>query len=213
MDRNGLPLDPCHLGVPSGVSKIISEPVVRSVQTMPLSCTETNMSPNGLKWDSAWPTSPRSSIGCVQTDFRFYGTFSANCAPILHQDYHYLQIGRNELPLEPHYLGVPLGVSKTIFEPIVRSAQTVHLYCINISTISKPTETSFHLSHMTWEYHRVRPKWFLSLWYIWCKPCTYLALILTLSLKGPTWDSTWPTHLGVPSGASKMIFEPMVPLV
>jgi hypothetical protein len=94
---------------------------------------------------------------------------------------------------------------------------------------------------------------FLSLWYIWCKPCTYHAPKLTLSPKVPKGDSTWPTsprnsiecvqnnfwgygtlsancgsilhwdkhylqmdqnkilhdphHLGVPSGASKMISE------
>ena len=33
---------PHHLGVPSGVSKMISEPMVRLAQTMHLSCTDTN---------------------------------------------------------------------------------------------------------------------------------------------------------------------------
>jgi hypothetical protein len=41
MDRNELPLDKCHLGVPLGVSKMISMPVVQSTQTMHLSCAET----------------------------------------------------------------------------------------------------------------------------------------------------------------------------
>ena len=49
-----------------------------------------------------------------------------------------------------------------ISEPMVRSTQTVQLYCVKISTISKWTELSIE-----------------------------------------------PHHLGVPSGASKMIFEPM----
>jgi hypothetical protein len=29
--------------------------------------------------------------------------------------------------------------------------------------------------------------------YVWRKPCTYLALTLTPSLNGPKWDLTWPT--------------------
>jgi hypothetical protein len=48
-------------------------------------------SPNGLKQDSKWPTSPRSSIGSVQNDFWACGTFGVNHVPILHQDWHYLQ--------------------------------------------------------------------------------------------------------------------------
>ena len=38
MERSEIPLDPRHLGVPSGASKMISEPMVRSTQTMHLSC-------------------------------------------------------------------------------------------------------------------------------------------------------------------------------
>jgi hypothetical protein len=46
---------------------------------------------------------------------------------------------------------------------MVRSAQTMHLFYVKISTIFKQTETSFHLSHVTLENHRVRPKCFLHL--------------------------------------------------
>jgi hypothetical protein len=42
MERNELPLDPRHVGVPSGVSKMISQPILRFVQTMHLSCAEIN---------------------------------------------------------------------------------------------------------------------------------------------------------------------------
>jgi hypothetical protein len=42
MDRNELPFELRHLGVPSGASKMISKHVVRLVETMHLSCTETN---------------------------------------------------------------------------------------------------------------------------------------------------------------------------
>jgi hypothetical protein len=55
----------------------------------------------------------------------------------------------NEIPHKPRHLGVPLGASKTIFEPLVRSAQTVHISCVKVSTISKRTKTSFHMTHIT----------------------------------------------------------------
>jgi hypothetical protein len=32
-----------------------------------------------------------------------------------------------------------------------------------------------------------------SLWYVWCKPCNYLAVRWTLSPDRPKWASTWPT--------------------
>ena len=72
-DRNEVPHDPRHLAVPSGASKMIYEPMVRSAQTVQLSAP-------------TLPTSPRSSIGCIQNDFLAYGTFDPNRAPILRQD-------------------------------------------------------------------------------------------------------------------------------
>jgi hypothetical protein len=42
MDRNERALDPRHAGVPSGGSKMITKPTVRSVQTVHLSCTDIN---------------------------------------------------------------------------------------------------------------------------------------------------------------------------
>jgi hypothetical protein len=49
----------------------------------------------------------------------------------------------------PHHLGVPLGVSKTISEPMVHLVQTMHLFCTNTKTISKWTETRFQMIHAT----------------------------------------------------------------
>jgi hypothetical protein len=151
------------------------------------------LSPNRPKHDSTWPTLPRSSIRCVHNDFRAYGTFGTNRAPVLNQDYHYLHTNRNELPFDSHHLGVSSGVSKTISEPMVHLAQTVHLSCTETNTISKWIKTSLHLSLVTQDYHLVHPKQFLRLWYIWCKLCTYHAPKLTLSLKGSKCGSTWPT--------------------
>jgi hypothetical protein len=165
-----LPLEPCHLGVPSGASKMISKPMVHLAQTMHLSCTYLT-----------WPTSPRSSFGCVQNDFQScgmfatngpnrastwvlspkcsikyvqnyfcaYGTFSTNHAHILRQDYHNLQMDRNEHPLDPCHLGVPSGACKMISELMVHLAQTVHLSCTDTNTISKRTKTRFHMTNIT----------------------------------------------------------------
>jgi hypothetical protein len=42
MDQNELPVEPRNLGVPSGVSKTISKAMVRLVQTVHLSSTDTH---------------------------------------------------------------------------------------------------------------------------------------------------------------------------
>jgi hypothetical protein len=119
--------------------------------------------------------------------------FGANRAPILYWNKHCLQIEWNVFPPDPRHIVVPSDVSNMIFEPLVHSVQTMHLFFIKITTISKRTKTSFHLSLMIMEYHRVRPKRFRGQWYVWRKPNTYLALTLTLSPNGPKQDSTWPT--------------------
>jgi hypothetical protein len=68
--------------------------------------------------------------------------------------------------------------------------QTVHLSCTDTNTISKQTKTWFHMTSVSYEIHQVRPKWFLGLWYIWRKPCTYLASRLALCPNGPNRVST-----------------------
>jgi hypothetical protein len=112
---------------------------------------------------------------------------------------------RNNVPLEPHHLVVPSDASKMISKPMVHLVQTMHLSCTDTNTVSKQKEERFHKTHVTSEFHRVRPKWFSSLWYIRRKACTSLANIskwTELLLK--------PRHLGVPSGVSKMISELVV---
>jgi hypothetical protein len=102
----------------------------------------------------------------------------------------------NELPLEPRLLGVPSGASKMINEPMECLVQTVNLSSTDMNDVSKRTEMTFHMTHITSEFHQVHPKWFLSLWYIRCKPCTYLA-----SLNELKRDSMWPT-----SPSSSIVF-------
>ena len=107
------------------------------------------VSPNGPKRDSTLPMSPMSSIGCIQNDCRAYGTFDANRAPILRQDWHSLQMGRNELPSEPRHLGVPLGASKIIYEQMVRLVQTGHLSRTYTNTVPKQKEARFCVTYVT----------------------------------------------------------------
>jgi hypothetical protein len=97
---------------------------------------------------------------------------------------------QNMVPHNPRHLGVLSGVFKMIFEPVVRSVQTVHLSCVKLSTMFKWTKTSIHPSLVTCKYHWGRPKRFLS--YVWCKPCTYLAMTLTLSTTRLERDNTSP---------------------
>jgi hypothetical protein len=129
--------------------------------------------------------SPRSSIGCHQYYFRAYRTFDSNHAPILLQEYHYLQMDRTELPLETGHLGVPSSASKMISNSMVCSAQIMHLSCTNTNTVSKWTKTRFRTTHVTFELHRVCPKLFMSLWFVPRKPCTCLVSRLALPPNGP----------------------------
>jgi hypothetical protein len=98
-----------------------------------------------------------------------------------------------------------IGCAKNDFFVVVHSAQTMHLSCAEINPISKRTEMSFHLTHVTKEYHRVCPRWFPGPWYVRHKPSTYLATRLTKSPNGSKWDSLDPRHQGVPSGVPKAI--------
>jgi hypothetical protein len=54
MDQNNIPLDPHHIGIPSGVPKAISEPIVHSVQTVYQSCMQINTISKRPKWASMW---------------------------------------------------------------------------------------------------------------------------------------------------------------
>ena len=118
---------------------------------------------------------------CVQIDFQVFGMFHANRARILHQDQHYLQTDLTEHPLEPLHLGVPTSASKMDSQTTVHSVQTVHLSCTETNTISKETEVRFYMTHVIQEFYWVLPNIFLSIWYVRCNSCTYLALRLALS--------------------------------
>jgi hypothetical protein len=145
------------------------------------------LSPNVLTQASTWAPSPRSTIECPQKDFGAYVMFGANHAPILHQHWHYLQTDRNNITHDPRHHGVPSGASKMISEAMVHLSQTVHLSSTNTNTLQTDR------NEIPQDPCQVRPRRFLILWYVWRKPCTYLAPILTLSPNKPKWHSTRPT--------------------
>jgi hypothetical protein len=119
---------------------------------------------------------------------------------------------RNKLLLMTHHLGVPSVLSKTILEPMVCLAQTVHLPCTNTNTVSKHTKTRFDMTDVTLEFHRVRPKWFLTLLYVQRKPCTHLVSRLALCPNRPRWASTWALSPSSTIGSVQNDYQPMVRL-
>jgi hypothetical protein len=116
---------------------------------------------------------------------------------------------RTELP-EPRHLGVPSSVSKMTFYVYgMFGANCAPIFALTLAlclNVLKRDSTR----PVTYEFHRVRLKLFMSLWFVPCKPCTYLVSRLALSPNGPNRAPPDPRHLGVPLGASKMIYEPMV---
>ena len=88
---------------------------------------------------------------------------------------------QNEIPHDPCHLGVPSGASKMISETMIYLAQTVLLSCSYTDTVYKQTKKRFHLTHVTYECHWVRPNQLSGLWYVRRKPCTYLASGLAIS--------------------------------
>jgi len=129
------------------------------------------LSPNWLKQASTWPTSPMSFIGCAPKWLP--SLLHVRLKPCTYLASR-LTLSPNELkratpwPTSP---GVPSGTAKMISMPMVHSAQTMHLSCADINTISKRNKISFHLTHVVLEFHRVHQKRLPCLFHVWCKPC------------------------------------------
>ena len=63
--------------------------------------------------------------------------------------------------------------------------------CIETTIVSKQSEARFHVTHVIYEFHWVRPNWFLNIWYVPFKLYNYLASRLALSPNRPNRASTW----------------------
>ena len=142
--------------------------------------------------------------------FPSHGTFDANRAPILLQDYHYLQTNRNELPLEPRHLVVPQSASKMISEPMVCLPQTMHLYCTDTKSVSKWKEVRFQRTHVTKEFHRVRQNDLRAYGTFDANRAPILPHVEHYLQTDRNELPLEPRHLVVLLGASKMISKPVV---
>jgi len=68
-----------------------SETIARSVQTVHLSCVETNTIYKQTETSIPLTHVPKSTIEYAKNDFHARATFSAHGLPILCRDQHYLQ--------------------------------------------------------------------------------------------------------------------------
>jgi hypothetical protein len=129
-DQNKIPLDPCHIGVPSVASKWFMSQWTFSTNRAHIS-----------KW-----TETSFHLTNVTKKYHRVCLRRFPCPWFIwHKPYTYLA---SSLTLSPN-VGVPLVALKIISEPMVRLTQIVHLSCIEINTISKHTETIFHLIYAT----------------------------------------------------------------
>jgi hypothetical protein len=169
---------------------MISEPTVRSAQTMQLSCVKISTISKHTKMSIHLSPSPRSTIGCVQNDFCAYVTLAQTLHPscvtissmskqtktsihvcLVTWEYHWVR---------PKWFSSWWYVRR---KPCTYLASRLALSLNRLKQVT--TCASSHRSTIG-----CIPKWFLI--YVWCKPCTYLALTLTVSPNGLKWESTWP---------------------
>ena len=146
LTENEFPLEPHHLGVPRVHPKrflslwYVWRKLCTYLAPILTPC------PNGSKRDSTRPTHLGVASGACKTIskpmVRLAQTVHLSASAISPN-------GPNKLPLEPRHIGVPSGVSKTISEPMIHLAQTMHLCCTDANTVSKRTETIFHMNHVT----------------------------------------------------------------
>jgi hypothetical protein len=102
---------------------------------------------NGSKWDLTRPRSHRSSIGGVQNDLSLWYVRHKQCTNFASR----LALSPNGSKWASTWAPSPrspLGACKTISEPMVRLAQTMHLSCSNTNTVSKRTKRD-----ITWWGH------------------------------------------------------------
>jgi hypothetical protein len=153
MDRNKIPQDPRHLGVSSGASKMISEPMVCSVQTVHLSCVKISTISKRTKMCFR--------LSLITLEYhrvhqkRFLSLWYVRCKPCTHL--------ASILALSPN------------------RPKWASTWALSSSNSIECIENNF-LPYGTFA-ELVHPKWFLSLWYVRRKPCTYLASRLSVSTK------------------------------
>jgi hypothetical protein len=117
--------------------------------------------------------------------------FGTNRAPTMHQTQTLSPKGSKQDFTRPMSPRISNGCIPNVSEAMLHLVQTVDLSCNETNTISKWTETRFYLTHVTEEFHQVRPKRFLSLRYVRRKPFTYLESRLAPYPNEPKRASIW----------------------
>jgi hypothetical protein len=114
------------------------------------------LSRNGPKWDSTWPTSPRSCIRCVQNIFE-----PMVC---LAQTVHLSCVKKALSPNGPKRVSTWASSPRSTIRCIQNNlraygtlAQTVHLSYTDTNVVSKRTEIILYMNQVTYEIHQVRP--------------------------------------------------------
>jgi hypothetical protein len=93
---------------------------------------------------------------------------------------------------------------------MVCSVQTVLQPCTKTNIVPKWTKTRFHTTRLTYEFHRVRLKLFMTYGTFGANRAPILCSTISKRNKQ---SSTRPRRLRSTSGASKTIYEPMVHLM
>jgi hypothetical protein len=148
---------------------MIAKPMACLVKPCTYVVSRLALSPNGPKQASTWASSPRKTVGCLQNDFYIWRKPCTYLALTLTPS-------RNELKRDLTWPTSPrssIGCVQNDFQAY-GTFETVLLSCSDTNTVSKRTKTRFHMSRVTLEFHRVRPKWFPSLWNVRRKQCTHL---------------------------------------
>ena len=158
MDQNKLPLEPHHLGVPSGAFKTISEPMY--VWRKPCTYLLLTLTPstNGAK---EIPHDPRH-LGVPSGASKTISEPMVHSAQTVHRSYVKISTISKRIEMSFHFSLVTKEYHqvcpKRFLSLCYVLAQTMHLSCIDTNTVSKRTERSFHFSLATKEYHQVCPK-------------------------------------------------------
>jgi hypothetical protein len=140
MDWNVLPLEPRHLGVPSGAFRLISEPIVCLVQTGNQSCTDPN---TVSKW-----TKMRFHMTHITKQFhRIHPKQILSLWYVWRKLCTYLARTQTMSPNKPKRdctwpmsCNSSIGCVQNDFWAYSTFSQTVHLSCTDTNTISKRTE-------------------------------------------------------------------------
>jgi hypothetical protein len=147
MDKIKHPVEPPHHGVPSGASKMISEPMVCLVQTVHLSYIDLHclqIEQNEIPHDPRHLGVPSGASKMIFLSLWYVWPKLCTYLVLI------LALSPNGLyPRDPRHLGIASSSSKKIFELLVRLAQSIHLSCTNTNTISKQTESRFHMTLIT----------------------------------------------------------------